>query len=484
MASGKPHYSTLLDKDEILSDEMKGTDMTYLLKSGGGAQRDRRLELNELTNWLNMVLRLNTDNLADGSITNEKIADKAVAFANLADSLKERLILPVEFNRNITHNGIFDLTAIPDYEKYKIIYIYSPNTRVDYGSMPIYEQLDYTIKIDKYPSPYRNVKIILDLAYINNPVYQDGNQTGLLYGTVQIFIDPGLGAAKPLNKIVIDPSVRPYGERLRCEIDFNRSSGGATANHLLVNYPELQEEEVQAVNMKHGLITGWAEELSFKPGTVDIYGVENVEATQFNIPQFPLPPSGESRETQPISILKLIKAHIDETGDTPQGSIVRLDIPSYFNGLLYIPYGAGGKTASGVQRQFRLYNNMSKKNFFYADKNWGWYDCATNSFLSGAALAHNEIFDTSSSVSNDDLLADMEHGTVMIANDKSGGMSIGELCVLTQTVGYDVQATRHPQGEWRVLSRVFAGEQDMQNPANNSVTVIVLVVKVSTNIYR
>lgn len=48
----KPHYSTLLEKDPVLAEEMSDNDMMYLLKSGGGAGRDRRLGLGEFFSWL------------------------------------------------------------------------------------------------------------------------------------------------------------------------------------------------------------------------------------------------------------------------------------------------------------------------------------------------------------------------------------------------------------------------------------------------
>jgi hypothetical protein len=52
----KPHYSTLLMKDEILSDELSDNDMTYLLKSGGNAKRDRRLTLGELISFIRRLI--------------------------------------------------------------------------------------------------------------------------------------------------------------------------------------------------------------------------------------------------------------------------------------------------------------------------------------------------------------------------------------------------------------------------------------------
>jgi len=52
MADPRPHYSTLLMKDEIFVDELNENNMFYLLKSGGGANRDRRVSLKTLKEWL------------------------------------------------------------------------------------------------------------------------------------------------------------------------------------------------------------------------------------------------------------------------------------------------------------------------------------------------------------------------------------------------------------------------------------------------
>jgi len=43
MAESRPHFSTLLLKEEIFVDELNENDMLYLLKSEGGANRDRRV---------------------------------------------------------------------------------------------------------------------------------------------------------------------------------------------------------------------------------------------------------------------------------------------------------------------------------------------------------------------------------------------------------------------------------------------------------
>jgi hypothetical protein len=52
MADSRPHYSTLLDKDEIFADELSENDMLYLLKSAAGARRDRRISLKTLKQWI------------------------------------------------------------------------------------------------------------------------------------------------------------------------------------------------------------------------------------------------------------------------------------------------------------------------------------------------------------------------------------------------------------------------------------------------
>jgi len=52
MAEPRPHYSTLLLKEEIFVNELNEDDMLYLLKSEGGANRDRRVSLKTLKEWL------------------------------------------------------------------------------------------------------------------------------------------------------------------------------------------------------------------------------------------------------------------------------------------------------------------------------------------------------------------------------------------------------------------------------------------------
>jgi hypothetical protein len=69
----KPHYSTLLDKDEIRADELAGADSTYLLKSGAGAKRDRRLKISELLKF----------------IKNEELDNKYVLVSDLIKELSE-----------------------------------------------------------------------------------------------------------------------------------------------------------------------------------------------------------------------------------------------------------------------------------------------------------------------------------------------------------------------------------------------------------
>jgi len=52
MAEPRPHYSTLLDKEEILLDELSENDVLYILRSEGGAKRDRRISLKTLKEWI------------------------------------------------------------------------------------------------------------------------------------------------------------------------------------------------------------------------------------------------------------------------------------------------------------------------------------------------------------------------------------------------------------------------------------------------
>jgi len=52
MADPRPHYSTLLMKDEIFVDELNEDDMLYVLKHEGNANRDRRVSLKTLKEWL------------------------------------------------------------------------------------------------------------------------------------------------------------------------------------------------------------------------------------------------------------------------------------------------------------------------------------------------------------------------------------------------------------------------------------------------
>jgi len=52
MADPRPHYSTLLDKEEIRLDELSENDMLYLLKSEGASRRDRRISLATLKEWI------------------------------------------------------------------------------------------------------------------------------------------------------------------------------------------------------------------------------------------------------------------------------------------------------------------------------------------------------------------------------------------------------------------------------------------------
>jgi len=48
----KPHYSTLLDKPEMTEEEISDDDFSYVLKSGGDVNRDRRLSFGNLKNWV------------------------------------------------------------------------------------------------------------------------------------------------------------------------------------------------------------------------------------------------------------------------------------------------------------------------------------------------------------------------------------------------------------------------------------------------